>query len=185
MSTRTAWAWLPCPIRDSAPPLHEVPSSRPVAHFRFASGPQPSITHGRTRTGQIRPEGAPANVTGLSFFVGEARFVDTRAAAYGECRPLLQYPIVFSTEPAPLKASSCLAVMPARDEAPTVGAVVEGVRRTLGCQVLVVDDASSGRHGRSGARGRGLGPDPAAWPRRVGSHPGLASATPGATASRG
>jgi len=82
-------------------------------------------------------------VTGLSFFIGEARFVDTRAAAYGECRPLLQYPIVFSPEPAPLKASSCLAVMPARDEAPTVGAVVEGVRRTLGCQVLVVDDASS------------------------------------------
>jgi glycosyltransferase involved in cell wall biosynthesis len=33
--------------------------------------------------------------------------------------------------------------MPARDEAPTVGAVVEGVRRTLGCEILVVDDASS------------------------------------------
>jgi len=32
--------------------------------------------------------------------------------------------------------------MPARDEAATVGAVVEGVRRTLGCAVLVVDDAS-------------------------------------------
>jgi glycosyltransferase involved in cell wall biosynthesis len=33
--------------------------------------------------------------------------------------------------------------MPARDEAPTVGSVVDEVRRTLGCAVLVVDDASS------------------------------------------
>ena len=33
--------------------------------------------------------------------------------------------------------------MPARDEAPTVGTVVAGVRRTLGCHVLVVDDAST------------------------------------------
>jgi glycosyltransferase involved in cell wall biosynthesis len=33
--------------------------------------------------------------------------------------------------------------MPARDEAATVGSVVEGVRRTLGCTVLVVDDAST------------------------------------------
>jgi len=32
--------------------------------------------------------------------------------------------------------------MPARDEAPTVGSVVEGVRRMLPCRVLVVDDAS-------------------------------------------
>jgi glycosyltransferase involved in cell wall biosynthesis len=40
-------------------------------------------------------------------------------------------------------ARSCLAIMPARDEAATVGSVVEGVRRTLGCAVLVVDDASS------------------------------------------
>jgi glycosyltransferase involved in cell wall biosynthesis len=33
--------------------------------------------------------------------------------------------------------------MPARDEAATVAAVVEGVRAVLGCTVLVVDDASS------------------------------------------
>jgi glycosyltransferase involved in cell wall biosynthesis len=33
--------------------------------------------------------------------------------------------------------------MPARDEAATVGTVVEGVQQILGCQVLVVDDASS------------------------------------------
>jgi glycosyltransferase involved in cell wall biosynthesis len=33
--------------------------------------------------------------------------------------------------------------MPARDEAPTVGSIVNGVRRTLGCAVLVVDDAST------------------------------------------
>lgn len=33
-------------------------------------------------------------------------------------------------------------MIPARDEAATVGAVVAGVRRVLGCVVLVVDDAS-------------------------------------------
>lgn len=43
----------------------------------------------------------------------------------------------------PLVAADCLAVIPARDEAATVGAVVAGVREALGCAVLVVDDASS------------------------------------------
>jgi glycosyltransferase involved in cell wall biosynthesis len=42
----------------------------------------------------------------------------------------------------PTEAGTRLAIMPARDEAATVGTVVEGVRRTLGCAVLVVDDAS-------------------------------------------
>ncbi|WP_291219977.1 glycosyltransferase family 2 protein [Dokdonella sp.] len=37
----------------------------------------------------------------------------------------------------------CLAVIPARDEVLTVGGVVAGVRATLGCDVLVVDDAST------------------------------------------
>jgi glycosyltransferase involved in cell wall biosynthesis len=41
------------------------------------------------------------------------------------------------------RAAQCLAVMPARDEAATVASVVEGVRSTLGCTVLVVDDGSS------------------------------------------
>ena len=82
-------------------------------------------------------------MTGLAFFLCPPGFVDRRAAAYGECRPLPQCPIVSVPAPAPLQASSCLAVLPARDEAATVGAVVEGVRRVLGCQVLVVDDASS------------------------------------------
>lgn len=39
-------------------------------------------------------------------------------------------------------AQRCLVVMPARDEAPTVAGVVEDVKHTLGCEVLVVDDAS-------------------------------------------
>lgn len=43
----------------------------------------------------------------------------------------------------PLAAVDCLAVIPARDEAATVGAVVAGVRDALGCAVLVVDDSSS------------------------------------------
>jgi glycosyltransferase involved in cell wall biosynthesis len=50
----------------------------------------------------------------------------------------------------------CLAVMPARDEAATVGGVVEDVKRTLGCEVLVVDDASTddtaGAAERAGAK---------------------------------
>jgi glycosyltransferase involved in cell wall biosynthesis len=41
------------------------------------------------------------------------------------------------------EARACLAVMPARDEASTVGAIVRDVADTLGCAVLVVDDASS------------------------------------------
>lgn len=42
-----------------------------------------------------------------------------------------------------LRASACLAVMPARNEAATVVEVVEGVRAALGCDVLLVDDAST------------------------------------------
>ena len=42
-----------------------------------------------------------------------------------------------------LRASACLAVMPARNEAATVAEVVAGVRAALGCDVLLVDDASS------------------------------------------
>jgi len=52
-------------------------------------------------------------------------------------------PSVSAIPSSPIQASACLVVMPARDEAPTVGTVVEGVRRTLGCRVLVVDDAST------------------------------------------
>lgn len=44
--------------------------------------------------------------------------------------------------PAPLRPADCLAVIPARDEAATVADVVAGVRASLGCEVLVVDDAS-------------------------------------------
>ena len=42
-----------------------------------------------------------------------------------------------------LLPADCLAVIPARDEAATVGVVVAGVRSVLGCRVLVVDDAST------------------------------------------
>lgn len=42
--------------------------------------------------------------------------------------------------PAP---TDCLVVIPARDEVATVGAVVSGVRASLGCPVLVIDDAST------------------------------------------
>jgi glycosyltransferase involved in cell wall biosynthesis len=50
---------------------------------------------------------------------------------------------VAQSRPAPLIASDCLAVIPARDEAATVSAVVTGVRGALGCRVLVVDDCST------------------------------------------
>ncbi len=42
-----------------------------------------------------------------------------------------------------LEPADCLAVVPARDEVATVAEVVAGVRATLGCRVLVVDDAST------------------------------------------
>ena len=45
--------------------------------------------------------------------------------------------------PSRLRPADCLAVIPARDESASVGEVVAGVRETLGCDVLVVDDASS------------------------------------------
>ena len=42
-----------------------------------------------------------------------------------------------------LSPADCLAVIPARDEVATVAEVVRGVRESLGCRVLVVDDAST------------------------------------------
>lgn len=45
--------------------------------------------------------------------------------------------------PSRLRPADCLAVIPARDESTSVGEVVAGVRATLGCDVLVVDDAST------------------------------------------
>ncbi len=42
-----------------------------------------------------------------------------------------------------LAPAECLAVIPARDEVATVAAVVAGVRASLGCRVLLVDDAST------------------------------------------
>lgn len=42
-----------------------------------------------------------------------------------------------------LSPANCLAVIPARDEVATVAEVIAGVRGTLGCAVLVVDDAST------------------------------------------
>ncbi|WP_291225876.1 glycosyltransferase family 2 protein [Dokdonella sp.] len=40
-------------------------------------------------------------------------------------------------------AARCLAVIPARNEGASVAEVVAGVRQALGCDVLVIDDASS------------------------------------------
>ena len=42
-----------------------------------------------------------------------------------------------------LVPADCLAVIPARDEVATVAQVVRGVRESVGCRVLVVDDAST------------------------------------------
>ena len=61
----------------------------------------------------------------------------------GESAPLLAQAPAVTDRSVRLDAADCLAVIPARDEAATVGAVVAGVRRSLGCTVLVVDDASS------------------------------------------
>jgi hypothetical protein len=53
--------------------------------------------------------------------------------------PLRPIPSLMPT----LAPANCLAVVPARDEVATVAEVVSGVRRALGCRVLVVDDAST------------------------------------------
>lgn len=52
-------------------------------------------------------------------------------------------PRLVAANPSPPRAARCLAVIPARNESASVGAVVAGVRTTLGCDVLVVDDASN------------------------------------------
>ena len=57
--------------------------------------------------------------------------------------PTIQPPAVAYPDFCALNAVDCLAVIPARDEAATVAAVVAGVRESLGCAVLVVDDAST------------------------------------------
>lgn len=46
-------------------------------------------------------------------------------------------------------SARCLAVIPARDEVLTVAGVVAGVRAAVGCDVLVVDDASTDGTGRA------------------------------------
>jgi glycosyltransferase involved in cell wall biosynthesis len=69
-------------------------------------------------------------------------------------------------ESAPLSAADCLAVIPARDEAATVVAVVAGVRRALGCRVLVVDDASTDD---TGAKARAAGAETLRLPLGLGA----------------
>ena len=65
-----------------------------------------------------------------------------------------------------LRAADCLAVIPARDEAATVAAIVEGVRAALGCQVLVVDDASDDD---TGINARAAGAETLALPLGLGA----------------
>lgn len=56
----------------------------------------------------------------------------------------LHFPCVPNVSHSPfLSPDTGLAVIPARNEAATVGVVVAGVRRALGCVVVVVDDGSS------------------------------------------
>lgn len=66
----------------------------------------------------------------------------------------------------PLRAADCLAVIPARDEAATVAAIVAGVRAALGCRVLVVDDASEDD---GGARARAAGAEMLTLPLGLGA----------------
>jgi len=75
-------------------------------------------------------------------------------------------PSVTRLDSAPLRAADCLAVIPARDEALTVGAVVAGVRAALGCTVLVVDDASSDA---SAAQARAAGAETLSLPLGLGA----------------
>lgn len=66
----------------------------------------------------------------------------------------------------PLRATDCLAVIPARNEASTVATVVDGVRAALGCTVLVVDDASTDA---TGANARAAGAELLTLPLGLGA----------------
>lgn len=66
--------------------------------------------------------------------------VDIAWMRWRESRPFVWF---LALTPYSLVPADCLAVIPARDEAATVGSVVADVRRVLGCEVLVVDDAST------------------------------------------
>lgn len=68
--------------------------------------------------------------------------------------------------PIQLRAADCLAVIPARDEAATVAAVVSGVEEALGCRVLVVDDASGDE---TAERARAAGADVLTLPLGLGA----------------
>ncbi|KAB2901599.1 MAG: glycosyltransferase family 2 protein [Dokdonella sp.] len=67
----------------------------------------------------------------------------TAPAAFRTIAVPVALPAVVASIPSPPRAARCLAVIPARNEAASVAAVVAGVRATLACDVLVVDDASS------------------------------------------
>jgi glycosyltransferase involved in cell wall biosynthesis len=70
------------------------------------------------------------------------RDIDVTRWATENPAPILRALAVQDLPADSLKPADCLAVIPARDEAATVASVVEGVRAALGCDVLVVDDAS-------------------------------------------
>lgn len=70
---------------------------------------------------------------------GVTKPIDTTATRCRESRPRRRIEITLPE----LVPADCLAVIPARDEVATVGAVVAGVRAALGCRVLLVDDAST------------------------------------------
>ena len=119
--------WLPSPASGAY-----VPASGPLATYNARADGN------RTR----RPDG-PVVGSGRARRIAltHARPATENAAPFRCTLPVAA--IAFD----PSRAAHCLAVMPARDEAATVASVVEGVRGTLGCSVLVVDDGSTDETG--------------------------------------
>src|SRR5690606_29169427 len=129
-----AWARLTMPV-SSRTPLEGSPDP---ASGCIASGPRRYRTQEGGGTGHDRYRGGfPSSRRPDT----PARRIDHPGPDPQNRRPLLPGHPVPPT-PSPLRPVDCLAVIPARDEAATVADVVAGVRLALGCEVLVVDDAS-------------------------------------------
>ena len=110
-------------------------------HLDWGETPVPFVVHGAGAVpGAVSHE--PRNVCELAATVSELLGVEAPASARG--RPLVPVrdPAVV---PAPAAGRRCLAVIPAKDEASVIGAIVTGIPRTacgMGLDTLLIDDGS-------------------------------------------
>jgi hypothetical protein len=110
-------------------------------HLDWGETPVPFVVHGAGAVpGAVSHE--PRNVCELAATVSELLGVEAPASARG--RPLVPVrdPALV---PAPPAGRRCLAVIPAKDEAPVIEAIVKGIPRVacgMAVDTLVIDDGS-------------------------------------------